>query len=53
MFELAGKKSSNLRGRNGFDGDRWGYGCIPRCHHPRKTGGKLIIANDYDYAMAA
>ena len=43
----------NERGRNGFDGDRQGCGCMPRSHLARKTGGNNIIANDYDYAMAA
>jgi hypothetical protein len=41
------------RGRNGFDGGNEARAAGRGAARPRKTRGKIIVANDYDYALAA
>ncbi len=45
-------KNNNIWGRHGFDGD-YETGTACRALLTRKSDRTLIIANDYDYALAA
>ena len=46
-------KASFQWGRNGFDGGNEARAAGRGAARPRKTRGKTLVANDYDYALAA
>ncbi len=50
---LSAPKQITEWGRNGFDGDKRGIGCIPSSCQLVKMAGPKVIADDYEYALAA
>lgn len=48
-----GASFSSVLGATGFDGVGRNGGRVPSWLPARKKGSKQIVANDYDYALAA